>query len=562
MPTIASLTRSLTLPLNRNRSKRHSATVTSSTVTTPIDERPEHQLPSLETVQLSAPTPPAIPRRQNSFLGIKTSTKNNGGIFNVNLDGLLNSKPNNPNIPAYVAPNTASPQDVVFGKPLKESLKYASVQISTANSDGELYVWGYIPVVVAKCGLYLKENATEVPGTFRVNGSNRRMRELQAAFETPPRYGKSLDWKQENYTTHDVASVFRRYLTQMPEPVIPYDLYHQFRDALDLLSVFARKSDKNLMTATNLAVIFRPGLISHPQHEMSPQEHALSQKVLEFLIAHQDWFMLDIPPPPARKGSTQPAPQTQQTQQTVSGHVHERRPSDPQSQPPPTQQFLLSSSPPTPLASPIHEASLQQQYHGQAANISGIVGGSNMGGAQQANPSPNVSSSHGVSARNGSHPNPLPPSFSSAHPPPLSEIGSDATVDDVMVIPRGAAREEFSEIGGDLTRASMLAEDDMSPMTSPDDPILSGTGPIGSHTVTVQRSRTMPSRRKDSDDSTPSVNLIQSSTGKENVGPQSSDGHGKQGKEGKEKRTVLVKKSRRASSAANVAERAREQRTS
>ena len=41
-------------------------------------------------------------------------------------------------------------QNVVFGKPLKESLRYASVQISTANGNGELYVWGYIPVVVAK----------------------------------------------------------------------------------------------------------------------------------------------------------------------------------------------------------------------------------------------------------------------------------------------------------------------------------------------------------------------------------------------------------------------------
>ena len=41
-------------------------------------------------------------------------------------------------------------QNVVFGKPLKESLKYANVQISTANSNGDLYVWGYIPVVVAK----------------------------------------------------------------------------------------------------------------------------------------------------------------------------------------------------------------------------------------------------------------------------------------------------------------------------------------------------------------------------------------------------------------------------
>jgi hypothetical protein len=38
----------------------------------------------------------------------------------------------------------------VFGKPLRDSHKYASVQISTANASGELYVWGYIAVVVAK----------------------------------------------------------------------------------------------------------------------------------------------------------------------------------------------------------------------------------------------------------------------------------------------------------------------------------------------------------------------------------------------------------------------------
>ncbi len=31
---------------------------------------------------------------------------------------------------------------------------------------------------------------------------------------------------------------------------------------------------------------------------MSPEHHRLSQEVVEFLIEHQDWFMLDIPPPP------------------------------------------------------------------------------------------------------------------------------------------------------------------------------------------------------------------------------------------------------------------------
>ena len=37
---------------------------------------------------------------------------------------------------------------------------------------------------------------------------------------------------------------------------------------------------------------------------MLPREHQLSQNVLEFLIAHQDWFMLDIPPPPQPSIST------------------------------------------------------------------------------------------------------------------------------------------------------------------------------------------------------------------------------------------------------------------
>lgn len=42
------------------------------------------------------------------------------------------------------------PAGAVFGSPLKESLKTANVQISTADANGKLYVWGYIPVVVAK----------------------------------------------------------------------------------------------------------------------------------------------------------------------------------------------------------------------------------------------------------------------------------------------------------------------------------------------------------------------------------------------------------------------------
>ena len=58
-------------------------------------------------------------------------------------------------------------QGVVFGKPLKESLKYASVQISTANGNGELYVWGYIPVVVAKSCVPFTLRSALVPSNVK-----------------------------------------------------------------------------------------------------------------------------------------------------------------------------------------------------------------------------------------------------------------------------------------------------------------------------------------------------------------------------------------------------------
>lgn len=47
-------------------------------------------------------------------------------------------------------------------------------------------------------------------------------------------------------------------------------------------------------SASDLATIFQPGIIAHPDHEMLPSEHALSQKVLEFLINKQDHFLIGM----------------------------------------------------------------------------------------------------------------------------------------------------------------------------------------------------------------------------------------------------------------------------
>ncbi|QGA13015.1 hypothetical protein EYB26_000660 [Talaromyces marneffei] len=227
----------------------------------------------------------------------------------------------------------------IFGVPLNVSIKYANVAISLTNDKGESFIYGYVPIVVAKCGVFLKDQATEVEGIFRLSGSARRIKELQEIFDSPERYGKGLDWT--GYTVHDAANILRRYLNQLPEPIIPLDFYEAFREPirnhqrqavgsteavdigdfdyesavatyqqlirelpplnkqlllyiLDLLAVFASKSDKNRMNSNNLSAIFQPGLLSHPTHDMAPLEYRLSQDVLIFLIENQDHFLFGM----------------------------------------------------------------------------------------------------------------------------------------------------------------------------------------------------------------------------------------------------------------------------
>lgn len=184
--------------------------------------------------------------------------------------------------------------------------------------------------------------ATEVEGIFRLSGSEKRIKELKTIFDSPDRYGKGLVW--DGYTVHDAANVLRRYLNDLPEPVVPLDLYEKFREPLkgatrqaaggdggdgpqfvdnfdmdkaiaryqqlitelpplnrqlllyilDLLAVFAAKSDQNRMNSQNLAAIFQPGMLSHPNHAMAPEEYRLNQCVIIFLIENQDNFLIGM----------------------------------------------------------------------------------------------------------------------------------------------------------------------------------------------------------------------------------------------------------------------------
>lgn len=49
------------------------------------------------------------------------------------------------------------PDKRIFGVALEEFSMYANNAISLLNENGESFIPGYIPIIVAKCGMYLKE---------------------------------------------------------------------------------------------------------------------------------------------------------------------------------------------------------------------------------------------------------------------------------------------------------------------------------------------------------------------------------------------------------------------
>jgi len=273
--------------------------------------------PGHEEPQLLFGKRPALGRSAVSSQAIPGVTGGVPGGRAVNADG----------IPLQYA------HSPIFGVPLDVSLPYAGVRISLVDREGDSFVYGVVPAIIAKCAVYLKQNARTTEGIFRIPGSVRRIRMLQDLFSTPPAFGKGLDWS--GFTVHDAANLLKRYFAALPEPVIPRSFYDKFRyplqhefaavktkegknasevdpklldeaityyenliDSLpksssklllyliDLLSVFSSESEANRMPAYNLSAIFQPSVLTIPEHDMNPDESEISREVLQFLIEH------------------------------------------------------------------------------------------------------------------------------------------------------------------------------------------------------------------------------------------------------------------------------------
>ncbi|CAO0793930.1 unnamed protein product [Mucor circinelloides] len=215
-------------------------------------------------------------------------------------------------------------QGAVFGIPLTDSLKYAHSRISYIDERTSNHCNAIIPIIVAKCGAFLKEKALYTEGIFRLSGNAKRISMLQAVFDTRiDDYGLHLNW--DDYTVHDASNVMRRFLNYLPEPLISLHYQALFKTTLDaefpsleskidafqnlierlpiahqylllylldLLYLFSQCVEYTRMDSSSLATAFSPVIFPDPSHATNPAGYKESQRVLEFLILHQDRFFM------------------------------------------------------------------------------------------------------------------------------------------------------------------------------------------------------------------------------------------------------------------------------
>ncbi|CAG9762437.1 unnamed protein product [Ceutorhynchus assimilis] len=82
---------------------------------------------------------------------------------------------------------------------------------------------GAVPNILNECFRHLEHHGLHTFGIFRVSASKKRLRQLREDFDC----GKetSID---DNQCPHDVASLLKEYLRDLPDPLLCRDLYHAF----------------------------------------------------------------------------------------------------------------------------------------------------------------------------------------------------------------------------------------------------------------------------------------------------------------------------------------------
>lgn len=194
---------------------------------------------------------------------------------------------------------------------LKGSLSQFDVRRNSHDEEEELQLEGVdrpnrpqVPALVVTCVQHLEKHLDTV-GLFRKSTSKKRVRQLREEFDQ----GTMLEIDPET-CPHDVATLLKEYLRDLPEPLLCRRLYQPFvrtqkirnrrfqfeaisclvqllpeahRDTLYFILKFlakvARFADANKMDSNNLATVFAPNIL----HDAIADQVTSEQEVCERL---------------------------------------------------------------------------------------------------------------------------------------------------------------------------------------------------------------------------------------------------------------------------------------
>ncbi|XP_030193399.1 rho GTPase-activating protein 36 [Gadus morhua] len=158
-------------------------------------------------------------------------------------------------------------------------------------------IYRQVPRVLERCCCHIENHGLQTVGIFRVGSSKKRVRQLRESFDV----GTDVHLDEE-HSVHDVAALLKEFIRDMPDPLLPRELYPAFLHAnllrgtdqlqylqhllfllpacncdtllrlltlLHIVQSYAQDTTGpqdqeipgNKMTAPNLAVIFGPNLL-------------------------------------------------------------------------------------------------------------------------------------------------------------------------------------------------------------------------------------------------------------------------------------------------------------
>ncbi|KFP31898.1 Rho GTPase-activating protein 25, partial [Colius striatus] len=129
-----------------------------------------------------------------------------------------------------------SASGAVFGQRLADTMAYE-----------QKFGQQQVPILVQKCAEFIREHGVSEEGIFRLPGQDNLVKQLRDAFDAGerPSFDRDTD-------VHTVASLFKLYLRELPEPVVPWMQYEDFLLCGQMLDADETKGHQELLKQLSL----------------------------------------------------------------------------------------------------------------------------------------------------------------------------------------------------------------------------------------------------------------------------------------------------------------------